>query len=147
MLAIVRHGTWNTLFCHLAPQTCSLLGSRQEISNCTVSNSNIMRLSPGGMVKPHFGNAPRLSVHLPLVAPEPDFASMQVGGEVLRWKEGTALVFDDTYVHAVSHWGSLPRYVLNVWFCHPCDSNPLHAHGQRCPSERRGDEEQIPYEK
>lgn len=132
MLAIVRHGEWNTLLCQMAPRTCELLGSRPEIQNCTVANSNIMRLSPGGMVKPHFGNAPRLSAHLSLIAPEPDAAVMHVGVERVQWTEGEVIIFDDTYVHYVGSHGSLPRYVLNVWFCHPCDTNSVHSHGQEC---------------
>mmetsp|Transcript_85330 Transcript_85330/g.265229 ORF Transcript_85330/g.265229 Transcript_85330/m.265229 type:complete len:94 (-) Transcript_85330:49-330(-) len=91
-----------------------------------------MRLSPGGMVKPHFGNAPRLSVHLALATPEPQAAAMLVGDSVVHWREGEVLLFDDTYIHSVVHRGRLPRYVLNVWFCHPCDTNPVHQHGQSC---------------
>jgi hypothetical protein len=132
MLAIVRHGEWNTLLCDIAPRTCEIIGSRPEVSNCTVSNSNIMYLGPGGTVKPHFGNAPRLALHLALSAPEPEAAYMQVGNEVVRWQEGEVVVFDDTHAHWVTHLGTKPRYVLNVWFCHPCDTNPIHSHGQEC---------------
>lgn len=132
MLAIVRHGEWNTILCSVAPRTCELIGSRPEVSGCTLSNSNIMRLSPGGLVKPHFGNAPRLSLHLPLSSPEPEAAVMQVGEELVQWEEGRVVIFDDTYAHHVRHAGRLPRYVLNVWFCHPCDRNPIHDHGQSC---------------
>ena len=73
-----------------------------------------------------------LFAHLSLLAPEPEAAEMWVGDEVVHWEEGRALLFDDTYVHSVSHRGRLPRYVLNVWFCHPCDENPAHSHGQSC---------------
>jgi len=132
MLAIVRHGEWNHLFCKHAQRTCALLGSRPEIQNCTVSNSNIMQLAPGGLVKPHFGNAPRVAVHLPLIVPEPEAASMQIGDQTLYWEEGKVILFDDTYVHSVNHHGVLPRYVLNVWFCHPCDNNTIHNHKQNC---------------
>jgi len=132
MLAVVRHGVWNELLCHLAPRTCEILGSRPEIQNCSISNANIMRLSPGGMLKPHFGNAPRLAAHLSLVAPEPDAAVMQVGGEFVVWREGEVLLFDDTHAHWVTHGGRSPRYVLAIWFCHPCDRNPVHSHGQNC---------------
>jgi len=47
---------------------------------------------------------------------------MTVGGQVVRWQEGRAVVFDDTFVHSVQHDGLEPRFVLNAWFCHPCDS-------------------------
>ncbi|CAE8719506.1 unnamed protein product, partial [Polarella glacialis] len=86
---------------------------------------------PNSHLKPHFGNAPRLAAHLPVLAPEPLRASMTVGGEQTLWVEGKVVVFDDTFPHAVSHWGTAPRYVLNIWFCHPCDEN--NAHMQTCP--------------
>lgn len=134
MLSVVHHGEWNEVLCHFAPRTCELLGSRAEIVNCSVANSNIMRLAPGATLKPHFGNAPRLAVHLPLSVPEPGEAWLRVGAERVSWQEGQALVFDDTYLHSVGHHGQLPRYVLSVWFCHPCDTNPVHNHGMECPT-------------
>ena len=66
MLQVVRHGVWNEILCAAAPRTCELLAGRPEIANCTVSHVTVMRLSPGGIVKPHFGNAPRLAAHLTL---------------------------------------------------------------------------------
>jgi len=85
-------------------------------------------------LKPHFGNAPRLSAHLSLIAPEPLKSSMTVGGEQVFWMEGKSIIFDDTYVHYLNHWGTRPRYVMNVWFCHPCDDGEAHNHGQSCPN-------------
>ena len=36
------------------------------------------------------------------------------------------------YPHMVSHWGQQPRYVMLVWFCHPCDTGS--EHNQTCPT-------------
>jgi len=72
-----------------------------------------------------------LSAHLSVIAPEPLRAGMTVGSERVLWMEGKAIIFDDTYPHMVSHWGKLPRYVMLVWFCHPCDKN--NEHEQTCP--------------
>lgn len=56
----------------------------------------------------------------------------KVADRKLLWVEGEAILFDDTYPHMVSHWGEQPRYVILVWFCHPCDGgNP---HNQTCPT-------------
>lgn len=132
MLSVVRHGEWNLPLCELAPRSCEMVASRPEISRCSVSNVNLMRLAPGAQLKPHFGNAPRLSAHLSLSVPEPEAAHLRVGAEVATWKEGEVLIFDDTFVHSVSHSGVLPRVVLSAWFCHPCDTNPDHQHGQTC---------------
>jgi hypothetical protein len=110
--------------CAHAPKTCALLGSRPEIAECNMggSGAGFLRMRPGGRLKPHFGNAPRLSVHLGLIVPDGEI-SMAVGYEKVKWEEGKVIVFDDTYIHQVTHNGNEPRYVLNVWMCHPCDSS------------------------
>jgi len=58
-------------------------------------------------------------VHLGLITPPG--ATMAVSDQTVDWKEGQAVVFDDTYIHSVLHEGTLPRYLLIAWFCHPCD--------------------------
>lgn len=127
---IVRYHHWYEAFCALAPRTCELIKTRPEINSCSFMNVNYVKLMPGAHLKPHFGNAPRLSAHLSVIAPEPLRAGMGVGGRKRLWLEGKAIIFDDTYPHSVSHWGNSPRYVMLVWFCHPCDEG--NAHGQRC---------------
>jgi len=129
---IVRYHHWYDLFCALAPRTCKLVQSRPEIQQCSFMNVNYVKLYPGAHLKPHFGNGPRLSAHLSVIAPEPLRAGMSVGLERTLWVEGQAVIFDDTYPHCVSHWGTQPRYVMLVWFCHPCDES--NEHGQTCPS-------------
>jgi hypothetical protein len=131
-LRIVRYHHWYDLFCEMAPRTCELIKSRPEISKCKFMNVNYVKLHPGAHLKPHFGNGPRLSAHLSVIAPEPLGAGMTVGDRRVLWVEGKAILFDDTYPHAVSHWGKTPRYVMLVWFCHPCDT--LNEHGQKCPA-------------
>lgn len=128
-IRVVRYHHWYDAFCSIAPRTCELVKERPEIIKCPFMNVNYMKLHPGAHLKPHFGNGPRLSAHLPVIAPEPLKAAMSVGTERVLWVEGEATIFDDTFPHSVSHWGAQPRYVLLVWFCHPCD---WHEHGQRC---------------
>merc|ERR1711934_909943 len=76
-------------------------------------------MRPGGRLKTHFGNAPRLTVHLALIVPAGEIR-MSVGYETVRWEEGRVLAFDDTFIHQVIHNGDEPRYVMNVWMCHLC---------------------------
>lgn len=130
-IRIVRYGHWFDLFCEVAPRTCALLRTRPELVNCPYVNTNYYKLFPGSHLKPHFGNAPRLTAHLPVIAPEPLRSGISVGTEQSLWVEGRAMILDDTYPHSVSHWGKLPRYVLATWFCHPCDENTDHQ--QTCP--------------
>lgn len=131
-LRIVRYHHWFDVFCELAPRTCELIKTRPEINKCKFMNVNYVKLSPGAHLKPHYGNGPRLSAHLSVIAPEPLRAGMTVATEKVLWKEGKAIIFDDTYPHSVSHWGKEPRYVMLVWFCHPCDTN--NPHEQECPT-------------
>jgi len=130
-IRIVRYGHWFEGFCEVAPRTCALLRTRPELVNCPYVNTNYYKLFPNSHLKPHFGNAPRLTAHLPVIAPEPLRSGISVGHEHAMWQEGKAMILDDTYPHSVSHWGKEPRYVLATWFCHPCDENTDHR--QTCP--------------
>jgi hypothetical protein len=132
-IRIVRYGHWNDLFCQVAPKTCELLRTRPEIAQCPYVNTNYYKLWPGAHLKPHFGNAPRLTASLAVVAPQPLKTAITVGHMTTIWKEGKTLIIDDTYAHSVSHWGTEPRYVLATWFCHPCDENH-DKEGAHCPS-------------
>jgi len=121
--------------CQHAPKTCALLSTRPEIANCKMggSGAGFLRMSPGGRLKPHFGNAPRLSVHLGLIVP-PGEIRMSVGYESVTWEEGKVIVFDDTFIHQVVHNGNEPRFVMNVWMCHPCDPSDGKLPGEGVPA-------------
>eukprot|EP00928_Gymnodinium_smaydae_P056191 TRINITY_DN39610_c0_g1_i1.p1 TRINITY_DN39610_c0_g1~~TRINITY_DN39610_c0_g1_i1.p1 ORF type:complete len:462 (-),score=35.59 TRINITY_DN39610_c0_g1_i1:205-1590(-) len=125
---LVRNAQFSELICEYAPRTCALLRTRPELAEChsSLSGAGFLRMRPGGRLKPHFGGAPRLSAHLALVVPDGELY-MSVGRENVRWVEGQVIVFDDTYIHSVTHNGVDPRYVLNIWMCHPCD--PTNGHG------------------
>ncbi|CAJ1363381.1 unnamed protein product [Effrenium voratum] len=125
---LVRGAQFNEVVCASAPKTCQLLRSRPELAQCGsgLSGSGFLRMRPGGRLKPHFGGAPRLSAHLALLVPDGELF-MSVGYQTVRWEEGKVITFDDTFVHSVTHNGREPRYVLNVWMCHPCD--PTEGHG------------------
>eukprot|EP00438_Fugacium_kawagutii_P016950 Skav230413 [mRNA] locus=scaffold4006:107255:108325:+ [translate_table: standard] len=112
--------------CEVAKRSCALLQSRPEIARCNAKDvgAAFARLQPGMGIKPHLWNAPpRLAAHLGLRTPHG--ATMSVGEHELSWEEGRTLVFDDTYIHSVTHEGTEERYLLITWFCHPCDT--VHA--------------------
>jgi len=137
---MVRNTEWFEGVCAHAPRTCALLRTRPEVAQCRMAGSGagFLRMSPGGRLKPHFGNAPRLSVHLGLIVP-PGEIKMSVGYETVRWEEGRALVFDDTFIHSVTHNGVEPRYVMNIWMCHPCDPENGKYPGEAVPEYCHGD--------
>jgi len=45
----------------------------------------------------------RLRCHVPLYSPNPQLydCSMKIAGEVLTWKEGECIIFDDSFEHEV----------------------------------------------
>ena len=76
-------------------------------------------LTPGTHILPHRGvTNTRVVCHLPLVVPED--CALVVGGESRAWREGEAVVFDDTYEHEAWNRGSQTRVVLivDVWNPH-----------------------------
>ena len=76
-------------------------------------------LTPGTHILPHRGvTNTRVVCHLPLVVPED--CALVVGGESRAWREGVAVVFDDTYEHEAWNRGSRARVVLivDVWNPH-----------------------------
>lgn len=75
-------------------------------------------LSGGTHIKPHCGPSnTRLTCHLGLVVPEG--ASMRVGTEIVGWREGECLVFDDSFEHEVWNRGDQQRIVLLIQFWQP----------------------------
>lgn len=73
----------------------------------------------GTHLLPHRGvTNTRLVGHLPLIVP-PDCA-LNVGGEIHEWREGRAVVFDDTYEHEAWNRSQRTRVVLifDLWNPH-----------------------------
>ena len=66
---------------------------------------------------PHMG-VYRLRVHVGLSVPDGD-VGMRVGDEARAWREGEALVFDDSFEHEVWNEAGAPRlvFILDAW--HP----------------------------
>lgn len=73
-------------------------------------------LEPGTHIAPHYGMLnTRLICHIPLVLP-PDCA-LRVGGETRPWKEGEALIFDDSFEHEAWNRSNQRRVILlfEIW--------------------------------
>lgn len=74
------------------------------------------RLEPGTHIRPHHGMLnTRLICHVPLIAP--DGCALRVGAETRAWREGEALVFDDSFEHEAWNRGTRTRVVLlfEIW--------------------------------
>ncbi|MGQ0588429.1 MAG: aspartyl/asparaginyl beta-hydroxylase domain-containing protein [Sphingosinicella sp.] len=73
-------------------------------------------LKPGTHIAPHHGMLnTRLICHVPLIAPEG--CALRVGGETREWREGEALIFDDSFEHEAWNRATSTRIVLlfEIW--------------------------------
>lgn len=73
-------------------------------------------LEPGTHIAPHYGVLnTRLICHIPLILPSD--CALRVGGETRSWKNGEALIFDDSFEHEASNRSDQRRVILlfEIW--------------------------------
>jgi aspartyl/asparaginyl beta-hydroxylase (cupin superfamily) len=73
-------------------------------------------LKPGTHIQPHSGMLnTRLICHIPLIAPEG--CALRVGSETRGWREGEALIFDDSFEHEAWNRSDRTRIILlfEIW--------------------------------
>eukprot|EP00929_Paragymnodinium_shiwhaense_P075274 TRINITY_DN38476_c0_g1_i3.p1 TRINITY_DN38476_c0_g1~~TRINITY_DN38476_c0_g1_i3.p1 ORF type:complete len:310 (-),score=66.86 TRINITY_DN38476_c0_g1_i3:11-940(-) len=118
---------WKAQICHYAPRTCELIRQRREITDCPRAAVMMAKLDKAAWLKPHYGNSRRLVAHLGLIIP-PGPISLNVGpARDIRWQQGKAMIFDDTYAHDARHLaGDGERYILHMMLCHPCEQRHLY---------------------
>jgi beta-hydroxylase len=117
---IARDGHWKSFFFtgygfraeqnHArCPKTSALL---DKVPGLVVAFFSIME--PGTHVPPHRGVTKAwLNCHLGMVVPDgPGRCAMDVAGQVVEWREGEWLVFDETHRHEVWNERAEPRVVL-----------------------------------
>jgi beta-hydroxylase len=92
------------------PQTVALL---KQIPN--IHGAMFTLLPKDGQLKPHRDPyAGSLRYHLGLVTPNSDLCRIYVDGEVYSWRDGEAVLFDETYIHAAKNDTDIDRIIL---FC------------------------------
>jgi len=98
------------------PETVRLLG---KIPGMTTAFFSI--LSPGKHIPAHRGAWNGiLRLHLGLMVPEPrERVRIRIGNDFYSWREGEALIFDDTFNHEVWNDTNGYRVVLFVDFARP----------------------------
>lgn len=75
-------------------------------------------LKPGGKILPHTGPSNmRLTCHLGLSGCDGNI--VRVGNEITEYKNGKCVIFDDSFIHEVSHKGNEKRVTLMFDFWHP----------------------------
>ena len=84
-----------------------------KIPNVTTAGFSV--LGPKSFILPHTGYTDTvLRCHMGIICPEG--ASITVGGEKYIWKEGEAMVFDDTLQHSASNEAGTERVVFLLDF-------------------------------
>ncbi|MEI9863595.1 MAG: aspartyl/asparaginyl beta-hydroxylase domain-containing protein [Limisphaerales bacterium] len=136
--AIQSDNQWKTFFlagigmdcaqnAQRCPETMRLLG---KIPGMTTAFFSI--LSPGKHIPAHRGAWNGiLRFHLGLMVPEPrERVRIRIGNDFYSWREGEALIFDDTFNHEVWNDTTGYRVVLFVDFARPL-LQPFHWLNER----------------
>lgn len=110
---------WKTLFLRFGGQDHKVNQSRMPVLSSLLAempevyNAFFSILQPGVSLAPHRGYCKAfIRYHLGMCVPEPERATLIVGGQRYRWHEGEGVLFDDMYVHAVENSCTKPRIVL-----------------------------------
>jgi beta-hydroxylase len=94
----------------LCPQTVKLLSSIPSVHGAMFT-----LLPKGGQLKPHRDPyAGSLRYHLGLITPNSDACRIYVDGEPYHWRDGEAVMFDETYIHSAKNDSDMDRIIL---FC------------------------------
>ena len=111
VFAFRAYGSRSEDNCRLCPETARLIDA---IPDLEVAFFSI--LEPGAHLAAHKGSYKGLiRAHLGLIVPEPRAqVRMRVGGEMVHWREGECVVFDDTYKHEVWNDTDGVRVVLLI---------------------------------
>jgi beta-hydroxylase len=92
----------------LMPETVKLL---EKIP--TLNGAMLTTLPPGGKLTRHLDPlACSLRYHLGLKTPNDDSCYINVDGQAYSWRDGEAMLFDETYIHYVENQTDKPRLIL-----------------------------------
>lgn len=107
--------------CAVAPVTCAALSRLRAHLQPRPGSSEVgvrlLKLAPGGRLRPHRGPGGRLVAHLGVKIPAESF--LMVDGQKVEWREGALTVFDDSALHSAANPSDRPRYILHVAFPAP----------------------------
>ncbi len=113
---LICHGYRASANCEKCVETTRLV---ENIPDMLTAHFSI--LGPGAHVTPHRGRFNGvLKCQLGLIVPQPaDACWIRVAEDVMNWREGKTIIFDDTYEHEVQNNTDGWRVVLIVEFLRP----------------------------
>jgi aspartate beta-hydroxylase len=106
------------------PVACALLRALRALDVAPVFRAGFSAVEAAAWITPHYGvsNA-QLKLHLGLVVPEgadgAPCARLTVGNATNAWRDGEALLFDDSWRHEVRNECGAERVVFQVVVGHP----------------------------
>ncbi len=104
------YGDAHTSAERLCPRTAQLLRSIPNVSAAMFAT-----LPPGAVLNPHKDPyASSMRYHLGLVTPNDDGCHIVVDGQDYSWRDGQAVIFDETYIHMAENRTDVERLIL---FC------------------------------
>lgn len=114
-------------FASACPRTVEILESIPSMmAQLPFSYAFFSTLAGNSKIDPHFGPCNlRIRCHFPLIIPsqadgkKADDCAMEVGGQIVQWKKGKAVFFDDCYEHSVWNNTNDERVVLLFDIWHP----------------------------
>ena len=106
---LIHGGRRDARHCAACPRLAELLCRpggplRHDAGAMVVGSAFFSRMRPGTHLRAHCGpNNLRLRIHIGVDVPGEGAWKLRVGDEVREWRQGEALVFDDSFEHEVWH--------------------------------------------
>jgi len=123
-LFLFRANQWNASLCRAMPWTCNHLipelPTKPEVPYMSENNEEVVifRSQPGTSVGPHCGASNnQVNIHLTLTGASSTV--LRVGEHRVQLQDGHAICFQDSFVHAIEHTGSMERISLVMRVMHP----------------------------
>ena len=116
----IQKGKRNGHFALKCPKTVDIIESITSLmTGVPFSYAFFSSLGVNSEISPHYGPSNlRLRVHFPLLVPDSS-CGMRVGGELVEWKPGIPVIFDDAYEHHVWNKSESVRVLLLFDIWHP----------------------------
>ncbi len=124
--------SWDAIFFYRHGQRFDLNHERCPITSQLLEQLPLIRIEgqtpeicfsvmqPGTIIREHYGvSNVRLVLHIPLIIPDGSYLELKGIGRQ-HWKQGEALLFDDTFLHAAYNPSDQQRVILlmDVWNHH-----------------------------
>ncbi len=102
------YGDFDKKALKMCPITCEIL---KPITSIKLAMFSVME--PGAKVSIHRGPFEGcLRYHLGLITPTSDECFIMINNEKYSWRDGEAILFNDTYLHSVQNNTNVTRYIL-----------------------------------